>query len=181
MDIVPSAAELLGSLWQGAVVEIREVRPEDWSQIWPFFHDIVADGETYAYSDDLTAEQAEALWTPAPGATTVVAVDGDQVLGVATMGPNRPGRGSHVATASFMVSPTARGRGVGRGLGEYAIRWASDAGCYAMQFNAVVETNTSAVTLWESLGFETVGIVPDAFDSRTHGLVGLRVMYRRLP
>jgi hypothetical protein len=49
-----------------------------------------------------------------------------------------------------------------------------------MQFNAVVETNAAAVALWESLDFETIGIVPEAFDSRTHGLVGLRIMYRRL-
>ena len=162
-------------------MEIREARHEDWSQIWPFFRDIVADGETYAYPDDLTAEQAEALWNLGHRATAVVAVDGEQVLGAATIGPNRPGRGSHVATASFMVSPAARGRGVGRYLGEYAIRWATDAGYHAMQFNAVVDTNVTAVRLWETLGFETVGIVPEAFDSRTHGLVGLRVMYRRLP
>jgi len=169
------------SLWQGAVVEIRTARHDDWSEIWPFFRDIVGDGETYAYPDDLTAEQAEALWNLGPQATTVVALDTEQVLGAATIGPNRPGRGSHVATASFMVSPAARGRGVGRYLGEYAIRWAADAGYHAMQFNAVVDTNVTAVRLWETLGFETVGIVPEAFDSRTHGLVGLRVMYRRLP
>ena len=88
---------------------------------------------------------------------------------------------SHVATASFMVSPASRGRRVGRRLGEYALQWAADAGFKAMQFNAVVDTNTAAVALWESLGFETIGIVPEAFDSRSHGLVGLRVMYRRLP
>jgi L-amino acid N-acyltransferase YncA len=162
-------------------VDIREGTHDDWSQIWPFFRDIVADGETYAYPADLTPERAEALWNLGRRATTVVAVDGDQVLGAATIGPNRPGRGSHVATASFMVSPAARGLGVGRGLGEYAIRWATDAGYHAMQFNAVVDTNVAAVRLWETLGFETVGIVPEAFDSRTHGLVGLRVMYRRLP
>jgi L-amino acid N-acyltransferase YncA len=160
-------------------VEIRDVRPEDWAQIWPIFRDIVAAGETYAYPDDLTPEQARTLWTPGPGATTVVAVDGDTVLGAATAGPNRPGRGSHVSTASFMVSPAARGRGVGRALGEYVIRWAKAAGFRSMQFNAVVETNTAAVALWESLGFETIGIVPEAFDSAAHGLVGLRVMYYR--
>jgi L-amino acid N-acyltransferase YncA len=163
------------------VVEIRTARHEDWEQIWPFFRDIVADGETYAYPDDLTAEGAKALWSTGPHGTTVVAVDGDRVLGAATIGPNRPGRGSHVATASFMVSPASRGRGVGRRLGEYALHWAADAGFRAMQFNAVVDTNAAAVMLWESLGFETIGIVPEAFDSRSHGLVGLRVMYRRLP
>ena len=27
---------------------IRDARPEDWQSIWPFFHQIVAAGETYA-------------------------------------------------------------------------------------------------------------------------------------
>ena len=53
------------------------------------------------------AGAGEELWTPGRRATTVVAVDGDTVLGAATAGPDRPGRGSHVATASFMVSPAA--------------------------------------------------------------------------
>ncbi|HSU37056.1 MAG TPA: GNAT family N-acetyltransferase [Propionibacteriaceae bacterium] len=159
-------------------MEIRDVQPDDWTQIWPFFRDIVAAGETYTYPDDLTPEQAQALWSPGPTAMTVVAVDAETVLGAATAGPNRPGRGSHVSTASFMVSPAARGRGVGRALGEYVLRWARAAGFRSMQFNAVVETNTAAVALWESLGFQTIGIVPEAFDSATQGLVGLRVMYR---
>ena len=162
------------------MIEIRAARHGDWAQIWPFFHDIVTDGETYCYPDELTAEEAEAGWTPGPRGTTVVAVDGETVLGVATIGPNRPGRGSHVATASFMVSPAARGRRVGRALGEYAIGWATEAGFHAMQFNAVVDTNAAAVALWESLGFATIGVVPQAFDSRSGGLVGLRVMYREL-
>ena len=49
-----------------------------------------------------------------------------------------------------------------------------------MQFNAVVETNVAAVALWRSLGFEVIGTVPEAFDHRTDGLVGMHVMYRRL-
>jgi hypothetical protein len=49
-----------------------------------------------------------------------------------------------------------------------------------MQFNAVVETNTSAVRLWQSLGFEILTTVPEAFDHPGHGFVGLHVMYLRL-
>jgi ribosomal protein S18 acetylase RimI-like enzyme len=48
-----------------------------------------------------------------------------------------------------------------------------------MQFNAVVERNTAAVRLWQSLGFEIIGTVPEAFDHREDGLVGLHVMYLR--
>ena len=102
---------------------------------------------------------------------------GPRLLGSAKMGPNRPGRGAHVGTASFMVAPEARGRGVGRALGEYVVRWHREQGYRGIQFNAVVETNTAAVALWESLGFEIVGTVPGAFDSPTHGYVGLHVMF----
>ena len=100
--------------------------------------------------------------------------------GSAKMGPNRPGHGNHVATASFMVDPTQQGCGVGRELGSYAIEWAQAAGYRSMQFNAVVETNTAAVHLWETLGFEILATVPEAFESRSAGFVGLHVMYGRL-
>lgn len=149
----------------------------DWPRIWPFFSTIVEEGETYAYPFDLTPEAARALWYEVPPGETVVYDDGGQVFGTAKMGPNRPGRGSHIGTASFMVDPAAQGRGVGRALGEYVVRWHRDHGYRGIQFNAVVETNTAAVQLWRSLGFEIVGTVPEAFDSRTHGYVGLHVMY----
>ena len=71
------------------------------------------------------------------------------ILGTAKMGPNRPGRGAHIGTASFMVAPEARGRGVGRALAEYVVPWHREQGFHGIQFNAVVETNTAAVRLWQ--------------------------------
>ena len=85
-----------------------------------------------------------------------------------------------MATASFMVDPAHSGKGIGRALAEDVLAWAKAAGYRSMQFNAVVETNTGAVHLWQSLGFEILTTVPEAFDHRTRGLVGLHVMYRRL-
>ncbi|WP_340539697.1 GNAT family N-acetyltransferase [Nocardioides sp. GXZ039] len=160
--------------------EIRPMTEADWRQVWPFFRDIVAAGETYAYPTDLSSEQARELWTMSPPGQTVVLVEGDRVLGSATMGPNRPGRGAHVGTGSFMVSPEARGRGVGRRLGEYVVSWHREHGFAAIQFNAVVETNAAAVRLWQSLGFQVIGTVPEAFESRAHGRVGLHVMHLAL-
>jgi GNAT superfamily N-acetyltransferase len=161
-------------------VIIRAAAHDDWARIWPFFSMIVDAGETYAYPDDLTRETARPLWMEHPPGLTVVAVEGDAVLGSAKMGPNRPARGAHVATASFMVAPAAQGQGVGRALGTYAVEWARAAGYRSMQFNAVVETNTAAVALWQALGFEILTTVPEAFDHPRHGLVGLHVMFRRL-
>ena len=159
------------------VVQIRDAMRDDWPQIHPFFTEIVEAGETYAYPSGLTAEQSAALWLATPPGRTVVALDGDRVVGTATMGPNRPGRGAHIATASFMVAPAASGRGIGRALGEHVIQWARDATYHGIQFNAVVETNTAAVRLWQSLGFEILTTVPGAFHHAHHGYVGLHVMF----
>jgi GNAT superfamily N-acetyltransferase len=161
-------------------MEIREATPQDWPRIYPFWSRIVAAGETYAYPLGLTEDEARPLWMEQPPARTVVAVDGGVLLGSAKMGPNRPGRGSHIATGSFMVDPQVHGRGVGRALGVHLIDWARREGYRGIQFNAVVATNAAAVHLWQALGFEILTTVPEAFDSASHGLVGLHVMYQKL-
>jgi GNAT superfamily N-acetyltransferase len=161
-------------------MKIREATEEDWEAIYPFFSSIVAAGDTYAYPANLTRDEARPLWMEAPPWRTVAAVNEGRVVGTAKMGPNRPGRGAHVATASFMVDPNYQGHGVGTELGRYVVDWAREAGYAAMQFNAVVDTNVAAVRLWRSLGFEVLATVPEAFDHREHGLVGLHVMHLKL-
>jgi L-amino acid N-acyltransferase YncA len=162
-------------------VDIRPATAADWAAIWPFFAEIVRAQETYAYDPAIGPDEARASWYAEAPWHIVVAVEDGEVLATAKAGPNRPGPGSHVATASFMVSGRARGRGVGRALGEYVLAWCTAEGYRAVQFNAVVETNVAAVRLWRDLGFGVVGTVPEAFASPTHGLVGLHVMHRRLP
>lgn len=161
-------------------MEIRDATDAEWVVIWPIVEATVRAGDTYAYPADLTSDQGRALWMATPPASTVVAVVDGEVLGTARMGPNRDGPGSHIGTASFMVSPAARGRGVGRALAVYVVDWHREQGYRGIQFNAVVETNTAAVALWESLGFETVGTVPGAFHHPEHGYVGLHVMFLSL-
>jgi GNAT superfamily N-acetyltransferase len=161
-------------------VRIREYTDADWPSVWPIFREVVAAGETMAYDPGWSSEQAQNVWVVAPPGRTIVACDGPRVLGTAHVGPNRPGPGSHVATASFMVAKEARGRGVGRALGEHALRWAREQGYAAMRFDAVVESNHVAVRLWQRLGFRVLGTVPEAFEHPTLGRVGLHVMHRFL-
>ena len=158
-------------------MEIRDATPEDWSAIWPFLRAIVRAGETYALPRDLDQAAARAYWMRA---CTLVAVDGAAVLGTAKIMPNQDGPGAHVANASFMVDPAHAGKGVGRALGTAVLDRARADGYRAMQFNAVVETNTGAVRLWRALGFTVLATVPEAFHHPTHGYVGLHVMWRSL-
>lgn len=162
-------------------MNIEPLQPIHWPEIWPIIRDVCAAADTYPYPTDISEDLARAIWLEKPPGLTVVAVDGDgRVLGTAKMGPNRPGPGSHVATASVMVDKFARGQGVGRALGEYVLAWAREHGYRSIQFNAVVETNTTAVNLWKSLGFEVLTTVPEAFRHPTEGYVGLHVMFQRL-
>lgn len=162
------------------VISVRTATDEDWAAIWPFLRTIFAAGETYAVPVDVDESAARAMWMLAPPGRTVVAERDGRIVGSAKTGPNREGPGGHVATASFAVDPSAGGRGTGRALGEHVLEWARAQGYRAMQFNAVVETNTRAVELWRSLGFSVIGTVPEAFALPGGGYTGLHVMHRRL-
>ena len=153
---------------------IRALEDADWAQVHDLVVGVATAGETYAMDVPATEQETRAFWS---GRHVVVAVDGDTVLGSAKMGPNRPAQGSHVGTASFMVGPLARGRGVGRALCEHVVQWHRDHGFHAIQFNAVVSTNTAAVRLWQSLGFTIVGTVPGAFRLPDGTDADLHVMF----
>jgi GNAT superfamily N-acetyltransferase len=159
-------------------VEIREYAEADWPQVWPIVRDVVRAGETFAYDPAMTEAQAHGTWIEAPPGMTVVAVTDGEVAGTAKMGPNYGGPGAHVSTASFMVSAGARGQGVGTALCEHAVDWANRHEYRGMQFNAVAESNLSAVRLYQRLGFAVMGTVPGAFAHPTQGFVGLHIMYR---
>jgi L-amino acid N-acyltransferase YncA len=162
-------------------MEIRDAAAEDWPKIWPFLRDIVRAGETYTWPTDVTEDVARAMWMAhALPYRTVVAVDGDTVMGTAKMGPNQLGPGSHVGNGSFMVHPDHGGKGVGRALGQYVVDQSRADGFRAIQFNAVVATNTVAVKLWQSLGFEIIATLPEGYRHATKGYVGLHIMFRSL-
>jgi len=157
--------------------QIRTAEGTDWPAIWPIVREVVIAADTFTYDPRMREDEARAMWmVSAPGRTTV-AVDGATVHGTANMYANRAGPGAHVASASFMVASASRGRGMGRALVQDALAWARAAGFEAMQFNAVAETNTAAVALYESLGFSIVGTVPRAFAHPLLGRVGLHVMH----
>ena len=124
------------------------------------------------------------MWLKQPPGRTVVALDdAGTVLGTAETHPNQPAGGpaAHVANAGFMVDPAHSGKGVGRALGKHVIdagasRWLSRDGVQ----RGGVETNTGAVALWRSLGFEIVATLPGGFHHPVHGYVGLHIMFRPL-
>lgn len=158
---------------------VRPATAADAPAIWRIFQAVVAPGDTYAFPGDTTEDQAIAYFI-GPGITSYVAEEAGAVIGIYKLIPNRTGRGSHVANASFMVDPAAHGRGIGRALGEHCLATAKRQGYDAMQFNFVVSTNTAGIALWKKLGFQVIGTLPKAFDHATLGRVDAYVMHRFL-
>jgi ribosomal protein S18 acetylase RimI-like enzyme len=162
-----------------ATPRIRPAEPEDADAIWRIWHDIVARVDTYAFDPATSREEALASWMERPVACFVAEVGG-RVAGTYYIKANQAGPGSHVANAAFMVDAQAQGHGLGRAMGLHALEQAKPMGFRAMQFNMVVSSNNRAVSLWQSLGFEIVGRLPEAFRHPALGYVDAYVMYRLL-
>lgn len=158
---------------------VRPATERDQDGVWRIMEAVIRSGETYTLPRDMGRTAAVAHWF-APDRSVFVAEDKGQVIGTCYLRANRPGPGSHVANAGFMVAADQGGRGVGQALCEHMLVAAKARGFQAMQFNFVVAANTRAVRLWQRMGFETVGRVPDAFQHPSQGVSDALVMYRRL-
>ncbi|MFK8021129.1 MAG: N-acetyltransferase family protein [Pseudomonadales bacterium] len=160
-------------------MNIRKANDADFEFIWPIFHDIVKAGETYAYSTETTEEEARVIWLKNPRETFVLERDG-RILATYFIKTNQAGPGSHVCNCGYMVSSSAAGQGLATELCKHSQNVARELGYKAMQFNFVAKSNEGAVYLWQKLGFEIVGRLPDAFKHPSQGYVDAFVMYKWL-
>jgi ribosomal protein S18 acetylase RimI-like enzyme len=158
---------------------IRPARAEDSSAIWSILKPVIRAGETYTLDRDMSEVDALRYWLSAEKKTFVFEEDGI-ILGTYYMRTNQAGGGSHVCNCGFMTSASATGRGIARKMCEHSLAHARSRGYDAMQFNFVVSSNDRAVRLWQSLGFQTVGRLPRAFNHPTHGYVDALVMFQPL-
>jgi ribosomal protein S18 acetylase RimI-like enzyme len=159
-------------------MEMRPATRDDASAMLGLLQSVSQEGSALPFIDGIDDNMIDQIWLGARGC--VLACDNSEVLGMYRFGPTMPGRGSHIATATFLVGEHARGRGVGRALVEHCIQSAKTAGFRGMQFNQVLSSNLAALALYRSLGFAVIGTVPKAFDHIELGYVDAHMMYREL-
>jgi L-amino acid N-acyltransferase YncA len=175
-----AATETVALQFRSPYMKIHPATETDRDAIWNIFHEVVADGDTYSLDPNISREDALAYWFAAGTHTYVAEQPAIGIAGTYILRPNQSGGGSHVANAGFMVSASARGKGIGRAMAEHCLSEARRLGFRAMQFNHVISTNAAAIQLWQDLGFEIVGTLPDAFHHPEKGFVDVYVMYRSL-
>jgi ribosomal protein S18 acetylase RimI-like enzyme len=158
---------------------IRPAEPSDRAAIAAIIVPAIRAGETYALPRDWTEDEAIDYWF-APGHHVFVNEVEGEVLGTYFMQPNQKGGGSHVANCGYATHVKAQGKGVARAMCEHSLISAKAMGFKAMQFNFVISTNTRAVALWQSCGFEIMARIPEVFEHPTQGYVDAFVMFRAL-
>ena len=161
------------------MIEIRKAAENDRPAIWQIIKAIIAGGDTYVFPPDAAEGEMMAYWFTPDKHNYVAVLDGN-VVGTFWLRANQPGLGSHVGNAAYMVSPDTAGKGVGKQMAIWSLDEARRLGFTAMQFNFVVKSNTVAVRLWQKVGFEIIGEIPDAFNHKQNGLTNALIMYREL-
>ena len=162
------------------MTNIRPFEENDWIATWGILEPVFRAGATYAYSPDITEDEAYDVWIEMPSGTFVAVNEHDDLLGTYYIKPNQPGLGSHVCNAGYMVASKARGKGIGRAMCRHSLDEARKLGFKAMQYNLVVCTNKGAIKLWQDLGFKIIGTLPKAFNHKEKGYVNALVMYQWL-
>lgn len=158
---------------------IRAATAGDNDAVWRILEPVIRGADTYTLPSEMTREEALAYWNAA-GHEVFVAEENGEILGTYYLRANQKGGGAHVANCAYMTAPWASGRGIARAMCQHSLERAKERDFRAMQFNFVVSSNERAVRLWQSMGFETVGRLPEAFLHPTLGAVDALVMYRHL-
>jgi len=85
-------------------MQIRKYQNNDWPQVWPIIEKVFQSGETYAYSTEITEDEAHKVWIDTPNETYVAVSDNNKILGTYYIKTNQPALGSHVCNCGYIVS-----------------------------------------------------------------------------
>jgi ribosomal protein S18 acetylase RimI-like enzyme len=147
----------------GLELTVAEAGPVDHTQLYDAFARVVASGEGYPQAPGpITVEEFDDYWLAHKSLVAVARLDGE-LAGSYYLKANFAGRAAHIANAGYFVVPGLRGRGIGEALVRHSFDEARGLGFDALQFNLVFESNP-ARRLYERLGFEVVGRIPEAVD-----------------
>lgn len=161
------------------MIDIRKAEERDKLAIWQIIRAVIAGGDTYVFAPDASEDDMMSYWFTTDKHNYVALLDGE-VVATFWLRSNQPGLGSHVANAAYMVAPAAHGKGIGRQIAEWSLDEARRLGFTAMQFNFVVKSNANAVALWQKIGFDIIGEIPDAMMHVINGPTNALIMYRKL-
>ena len=137
----------------GLELLVRDLRPDDWTEVAAIYRDGMRDGMATFETEVPSWED----WLVAHTIRVVAEVD-EHVIGWAALSPVSSRwayRG--VAESSVYVHPEARGHGVGHTLMEELIERSERSGIWTIQ-TSIFPENDASLKLHHAVGFRVVGV-----------------------
>ena len=159
-------------------ISVRPYEESDIARMTEIWNETVEAGDAFPQDEPLSADEAVKFF--ASQTYCGVAEYKGEVSGLYILHPNNVGRCGHISNASYAVSSSVRGKGVGRVMVEHSLFIAKTKGFRLLQFNAVVAENRPAIALYEKLGFERIGTVEGGFHHKNGTYKDIILFYHKL-
>jgi L-amino acid N-acyltransferase YncA len=161
------------------MITIRAATKQDLEPVWKMWKEIMDQKIYFTFDESTSRADIEKSWINLSN-QCYVAEESGEIVGGYILKPNQPGYGKHIANASYLVSTSFRGGGIGRKLCAHSIKSAKKHGYRGMQFNFVVSTNKAAIKIWLDYGFEIIGTIPGGFYHVEEGYVDAFIFFKDL-
>lgn len=175
IECLPEISTRLGQL--GYTLDLFNKKDE--KGLYKIFQEVVDSGSQFPYECSSLEEFHRLFFSPQGQVYVCHSLEGE-VIGGFYLKANYSGRSSHIANAAYMIRHTHRGKGIGSLLIKASLHLARNLGLRAMQFNMVLSQNKLAIQLYEKLGFNVVGTIPEAVRNPDGSFQDGYVMHRRL-
>ena len=159
-------------------MEVRRYTEKDLPAMLDIWNEVVEEGVAFPQEEPLDGESGRNFF--AAQSHCGVAVEEGRIVGLYILHPNNVGRCGHIANASYAVDAACRGKHIGEKLVLDCLAQARKLGFGILQFNAVVETNVHARHLYERLGFQQLGTVPNGFRMKDGSYQNICPYYREV-
>ncbi|MGE5190739.1 MAG: N-acetyltransferase family protein [Gemmatimonadota bacterium] len=170
------------ALRDGARLSFRPMVREDADGLWDFFHRIPAEDKMY-FREDVDRKDVVVRWAETidyERILPILALDGDRVVGDATLHRHRRGWKQRVGTVRIQIAPDYRHRGLGTALLR-EMRHVGEKAALRHIVAEVIEEQQAAVRAFEKLGFERAAVYRNFVNDQTGRLHNLVVLLYSMP
>ncbi len=158
---------------------LRPFSQEDEQALYRIFQEVVDAGGQFPYECNSIQEFHRQFLSP-KSHVYVCHSPAREVVGGFYIRPNFSGSSNLIANAAYMVKDSYRGRGIGTLLIQISMKIAKSLGFQAMQFNTVLSQNIVAIKLYQKLGFNIVGTIPQAIRNADGSYQEGYILHRKL-
>ena len=159
------------------IVAISKDNLEGALSVW---NEVVIAGKAFPQLNTLNKDDGFNFFMSQSYTGVAINIDTGEVVGLYILHPNNIGRCGHICNASYAVNSKHRGLHIGELLVTHCINKAKELSFKILQFNAVVASNTPALSLYKKLGFTRLGTIPNGFLNKDNNYEDIIVHYLEL-